>query len=524
MNLLIVDDQVTVVDGLLGGLDWENLGIQQVQGAYSTVQAQEILNRMPIDIMLCDIEMPGEDGLSLIAWMRSRNMDTCVILLTAHAEFSYAQASVRLGAFDYILQPASYEKIATVVKNAVQFVRDAKAERRLTEYGEKYIKREMSLVRAALWGWLTGKQNKNEITEMACQGKLPPREKTISLCLLHVIRWNKIPNWEPELFTYALQNMLEEIFLPFDQRVLVVSMNTDEFAVYVWGTDYQMTVAGIQRQMEFFQRICRQHFHCEFAVYLGTPILAGQSRRVWDELTAMRGDNVIREAGIFLLDRENPQKAYHFFLPQTHDWVERLQGQYPQTVEQEACRLLDELTQNGKMCAQVLRDFGQDFFQVLYLAFGNDDPFWSKTLNEPENYEIYRNAAASVDTMKSLIHLAAVYAGGKVETPEKELRQKIDEYIEAHIAEDIHRDDLAKYVYLNPDYLNRVFKQETGYSLKEYILEKKMALAQKLLRTTRLPVGVISCRVGFTQISHFSATYKKQFGCTPMQERKEGKL
>lgn len=521
MKLLIVDDQVTVVEGLQEEVNWEEIGIDEVFGAYSAAQAQQILKMQSIDIMLCDIEMPCEDGLSLVSWMRSQGMKTCVILLTAHAKFAYAQESVRLGVNEYILQPAPYAKIVAAVKGAVQNVRQAQTERQLTQYGQEYIRRERTIVTAAVWSWLTGKQNKKEINALADQGKVPRREETVFLLLMQTLRWSKLTNWEPELFAYALQNIIDEIFRPFAQKTLVVSMHRGEHAVYLWGDGYKLTVAGVQRQMAFFQRVCQQYFQCEMAVYLGGPILAGQSRRVWDELSAMQADNVTRGEGVFLLDRDNPQKNYHFFLPQTHDWVERLQGDYPELVEKEAYGLLDELVTEGKMCAQVLRDFNQDFLQVLYLAMGSDDSFWNQTLDETKNYEIYRNAAYSVENMKQLIHLAVSHLSSRGKTPEKELQQRIDEYIDAHITEEIHRGDLARAVYLNPDYLNRVFKRIAGHSLKEYVILRKMEAARRLLRTTRLPVNIVAGRVGFAQVSHFSSTYKKQFGCTPMQERKE---
>ena len=65
--------------------------------------------------MLCDIEMPMESGLDLLDWLRQRGMTTRCIFLTAHAEFRYAQEALRLGGFDYIMQPAPYEQVADAV-------------------------------------------------------------------------------------------------------------------------------------------------------------------------------------------------------------------------------------------------------------------------------------------------------------------------------------------------------------------------------------------------------------------------
>lgn len=522
MKLLIVDDQYTVVDGLLEGIDWRSLGISQTFGVYSAAQAQQILREQNIDIMLCDIEMPNEDGLSLVAWIRAQKLDVCVILLTAHAEFSYAQESVRLNVFEYILQPAPYAKIADAVQRAVQRVRQAQDNRRMTEYGHEYVRRQHTLVEAALWTWLGGMHNPKEIQGYAAQGLLPRPEDTTFLGLIQILRWNGILNWEPALLEYALQNIFDEIFSPIGQKTLITSpQRRGQYAVLLWGGESPLLVESVSQQMAFFQWICRQYLQCEVAVYIGTIAGAEELPPVWKALLQMCEDNVLYQAGIFWLGKDDSVEEPHFFLPQTHEWAERLQGDYPELVEKEANDLLDGLIAGGHMSARTLREFYQDFLQALFLATGGDRYCWNKIFDRPENCEIYRNAAHSVDDMKRLIHLAVDHINKEAETPERELQQKVDQYIDEHMEEEIHRADLANHVYLNPDYLNRVFKQITGKSLKEYVILRKMEMARRLLRTTRLPVGIIAGRVGFAPISRFSSAYKKVYGCTPMQERKE---
>ena len=111
MTVLVIDDQIHVVDGILSEVDWDGLGIETVWKAYSAAEAKGILLLNQVDIMLCDIEMPGENGLSLLKWTLDQGMETECIFLTAHADFVYARTAMQLGSFDYILQPARYEDI-----------------------------------------------------------------------------------------------------------------------------------------------------------------------------------------------------------------------------------------------------------------------------------------------------------------------------------------------------------------------------------------------------------------------------
>lgn len=119
MKLLIVDDQSTVVQGLLHCTNWAAMGFTVVDTALNAVDAKASLLRQEAEVMLCDIEMPMESGLDLLDWLRQRGMTTRCIFLTAHAEFKYAQEALRLGGFDYIMQPAPYEQVADAVSRAL---------------------------------------------------------------------------------------------------------------------------------------------------------------------------------------------------------------------------------------------------------------------------------------------------------------------------------------------------------------------------------------------------------------------
>lgn len=118
MNLLIVDDEVVTIKGMLDGIHWKECGIDgTVWTAYSAEHALRIVNAQQVDIMLCDIEMPGDDGLTLLRSIRRMNKELPCIFLTCHASFDYAKEAISLGCRDYILKPAPYEEIEEKLKN-----------------------------------------------------------------------------------------------------------------------------------------------------------------------------------------------------------------------------------------------------------------------------------------------------------------------------------------------------------------------------------------------------------------------
>ena len=124
MTVLIVDDQPDVVRGEEQGIDWPKLGIDTILTAYSVPEAEELLLSKRVDVLLCDIEMPPRSGLELLEKIREKKLRTRCIFLSAHAEFTYAQEAIRLGGFDYILQPAPYRDIERAILRALDDIKE----------------------------------------------------------------------------------------------------------------------------------------------------------------------------------------------------------------------------------------------------------------------------------------------------------------------------------------------------------------------------------------------------------------
>lgn len=78
---------------------------------------------------------------------------------------------------------------------------------------------------------------------------------------------------------------------------------------------------------------------------------------------------------------------------------------------------------------------------------------------------------------------------------------------------------LAGYVHLNPNYLSRLFKKETGISISLYIQGKKIEAAQNMLEFTDDSVSQIASTLSFPTQSYFIEVFKKQTGMTPKKYR-----
>ncbi len=92
-------------------------------------------------------------------------------------------------------------------------------------------------------------------------------------------------------------------------------------------------------------------------------------------------------------------------------------------------------------------------------------------------------------------------------------------YIYAHIKERITVTDLADFTGLSPNYLSRVFKQNLGVSISDYIREKKIEKATHLLRYSNESIVDIANYLSFSSQSHFIQTFESFMGITPKKYR-----
>lgn len=106
------------------------------------------------------------------------------------------------------------------------------------------------------------------------------------------------------------------------------------------------------------------------------------------------------------------------------------------------------------------------------------------------------------------------------QTPEHSIFRQIARYIDHHYAEEVTIERLVKEFYVSPYHLSHMFKQKTGYSVKQYLLRRRLGEAQIRLATTQDSIQTIAEESGFEDSSYFSRIFSKYIGMTPSEYRK----
>ena len=98
----------------------------------------------------------------------------------------------------------------------------------------------------------------------------------------------------------------------------------------------------------------------------------------------------------------------------------------------------------------------------------------------------------------------------------------VKRYVREHIREDIYIADIARQVYLNEQYLMRLFKKTTGTSILEFITSERLWLARELLLNSDHPINRVADLVGYGNYSYFTKIFKRNIGMTPQEFRRQG--
>jgi len=88
-------------------------------------------------------------------------------------------------------------------------------------------------------------------------------------------------------------------------------------------------------------------------------------------------------------------------------------------------------------------------------------------------------------------------------------------YIEANFRHQLTTSDIAKHVYCSSSYLRRIFQQEKGVSVTEYLTQFRVNYACTLLRDTSLNISHVGRTVGFRNHSSFCQIFQRRIGCSP---------
>jgi DNA-binding NtrC family response regulator len=115
-RILIVDDDETVCRSYLRSLQGKSCNIATASDGEEALQSME---QDPYDVVLLDMRMPGQDGLSVLRTIKQKWPESEVVIITGYPTVDSAKEAVRLGAYDYVTKPVGPQDVISLTDRAM---------------------------------------------------------------------------------------------------------------------------------------------------------------------------------------------------------------------------------------------------------------------------------------------------------------------------------------------------------------------------------------------------------------------
>lgn len=519
MNLLMVDDDHLVLQELKHILDERKIDFDKVFMANCLEEAKKILDSVPVAVMLCDIEMPGGSGLELLEWIRERDGSLQCIFLTNYADFSYAKEAIRLESLEYLLKPVEEEKLCAALAQAVGRVQknwqDVVARRYWLDTGKE--------AKDTFWaGCLTTDFRHKENTYVHLGYEEQDRFLIVALKMNSIASAEQL--WGDDMLEFVLKNVLFETLhtFKFEAESVFYVQNGVWIAVCHLKRECVPDMSEVEECLKGVVEICERRLHVEMTGAMGNIASAAELKQEMQNLQTMLENVLGKKHEVLHLEDYRPG-TYQYQTPNISIWESLLREKEEEQLKKEIRLYVEQRTRQGWM-RQQMQDFRQDFTQMIYFYLRSVDIQAHRLLSDVQSEQLYQRACISVEDMcqycEFVIHKVVSYKQFIEETDS--VMETILKYVDVHYCEEITRDDLVNLVYISPDYCSRLFKKETGKTLSQYLVDKRIEKAKALL-CSEMSVKNVALQVGYSNFSYFSKLFKEETGMTPMEYREQKK-
>lgn len=526
LKLLIVDDEIFAIRAMRKSTDFAALGFDEVYQAMGANEAMETLQTHAIDLIICDIEMPGINGLDLIEWVNHHYPEVETIFLTAHAEFSYAKKAVQLGSFEYLLKPVKPEELEATVRSAVEKIKKDREAAGLVEESKRYQtlwELQKAVVVERYWqNLLAGRLIPGPENLQAVNLPIGQNAHILPI-LISIEQWHKEFSLRDEdTLEYAIRNAAAELLLGNFKGDIIKDENGILFALIYETSGRSPDPAMLTDACRAFAEACNQYFYCTVSCYIGHSVPFHQLTEVYHRLIEMEQENLSHPLSIQQLNQSLPQthrqKSPHS-IPWS-DWVVLFESGNKAELLKRLNQLFAEMQEAQADTESASALYHALLYMIYHVAHKNGISV--------KEWSGLRERSGELSAIRSITQLKA-WAEKLIDTGSRYLDnqrnecsliiEKTKQFIKSNLKH-VTREKAASYIYLNPAYLSRIFKRETGQSLIDFIIQAKMDRAKILLAESNLKIQDVCEEIGYENYSHFGQAFKKKVGISPLEFRK----
>lgn len=535
IKVLIADDEKKICQLIQALVNWDELGMKVIGFAHDGIEALEHIEKQNPDLVITDIRMPGKDGLEIIESARENNPDLEFIVISGYKHFEYAQTAIKLGVNDYLLKPIKKtELLGTLSKIEEKFKfkynqidRDEKIKLNLKNNVEKIRSAFFAdyLLREEVFGYenfsieyFNSKYhlNFNEGLFQTIIVNVDTFEEAFYKDGMHVLG-SKV---EAIIELYLNEECID-LKTYIDGRRSITVLNYEVAQKETIRKKIRDILADILVQSNIFENI-------EITISIGEAykeiFCLRDSFKDAEEKSLQRivqGRSKIIESGI----SEESQKRIDQILSNFNKNISGAVEILEETLIEESLKTFEaeiraEENINGKQVFEIIQEAVAIFLMMLRKYQFNTES--TKELQEKFLKEL--QGCFSYEQLFEKLNSLIKSISSEVLTEKKQLEIKpireAKQYIQANYMNHISLEEVSSVVGFSPAYFSSMFKKESGQNFMEYISEVRMNKAKEFLKTTSWSISVICESVGYSDIKHFTQSFKKQTGLKPNEFRK----
>ncbi|GAB2570965.1 response regulator [Gracilibacillus alcaliphilus] len=529
MNLMIIEDEVRVANGIAFNIDWEKHDIAVVGISNNGKEALEIIPKWEPDIIILDIHMPEMDGLQLAKSIRNEYKSLPkIIILSGHDDFYFAQTAIELGVCQYLLKPAGDEEIRRAVLSASEEIKlEWKEQNNLAKLKKKWAENLPQLQELFFQKWIFGKYSEYETLRRSEEFMLNISHytkytiATVAMDPLHGDDSTFHPEEDVSLLTFSLKCIAQECLE--SEKCKVISNLNESIIICFLDNKEQSEAAVLHHVNKQITKLLATVKEC-----LGVSASAGIGGIV-NEINKVHQSYEKAQAAL----KERLMYGGDIVIPQQTTYENELNFTTLDNVEKQieialetrnldaSLELMDPFFTEGLEASNQLDMIREKmmYVQSFFIKYIQKQQ-WSITEVFGEEWSDF-NAWTTIDTAEELkqwlyqlMKKMLKYTDKKRDCKRHQLVNEALMIIEKNMDQEITLNQVSQSLFVNASYLSRLFKKEMEVSFSRYVLVRKMERAKQLLaqgKKVYFTAGVL----GYKDVSYFSKVFRKHWGITP---------
>ncbi len=511
-TLVIVEDEERIRHSLENLIPWGQMGFEVVRAFSDGMDALKYLKDNPCDAILTDIMMNRMTGLEMIQNLYKIHPQIKIVILSGYSDFTYAQRAIRYKVVNYLVKPVDEEELMNTFCSVREQLDAEREEALLAEAETRDLKQmlQKNFFSQLLAGRIT---SDDELSVYLKTLAMDDVKRESPLFAFEITERNDQGESVQEGESASLEDVLENLLVTVknDLTCFVIEQNNSWHLVAIGHTQLEdeETRKQFNRQMQTFTGDLgeilseRFAFHLTHCVSQMGDLLAGT--KMTSSLTAA-------------LPRQEVDSAlYNEVMAEYKLLILELDIGSNDTLN----HILDGVFLKLKDThLDDMRFILRDLYSVIESHYKRRKLSVSDITNGKFDISrIYRYSSAEdiVSCVKADFDaLCDSLKNIKCESAHNTIRHLVA-YVNEHISEEIGHEALAIKYRMHPGYLSRLFKQEMGETLSEYLLRIKTEKAAVLLKDGQYKVAEIAVMVGCNASSYFSIMFKKNTGYSPRE-------